>query len=156
MLIKIFKGDSGGLSKDEGHRAGPSERKMKLSAIQGKYNPEYNDVEVRLLIKESRKTSNQPAQGDLARVLKKVNLDDNATYWELKKAIWKYLEIKNPIKLPVTEKKTIFERQIDNAAEITILRDKEGLILTSIFILPEDPDKEDLDKELVKKLLKEG
>ena len=129
---------------------------MKLSEVQGKYNPEYDDVEIRLLIKESRKPCNQTAQGDLARVLKNVGLNDNATYWELKKAIWKYLEIKNPIKLPVTEKKTIFERQIDNAAEITILREKEGSILTSMFILPEDPDKIDLDKEFVKRVLKEG
>jgi hypothetical protein len=28
---------------------------MKLSEIQGKNNPEYNDVEIRLLIKDSKK-----------------------------------------------------------------------------------------------------
>jgi len=43
----------------------------------------------------------------------------------------------------------------NNAAEITILRKKEGLILTSRFFLPEDPEKEDLDRELVKRILKE-
>ncbi len=129
---------------------------MKLSEIQGKNSPEYNDVEIRLLIKNSEKKSNQPAKGDLALVLRKVGLDDSATFWDLKKALWKFLNIEDPIKLPAAERKTIFERQIDNSAEITILRKKEGRILTDLFFLPEDPEKEDLDKALVNSILKKG
>jgi hypothetical protein len=83
-------------------------------------------------------------------------LDDSATFWDLKKAVWKFLNINNPIKLPAAERKTIFERQIDNSAEITILRKKEGRILTSLFFLPEDPEKEDLDKALVNRILNKG
>ena len=129
---------------------------MKLSGIQGKNNAKYNDVEIRLLIKNSGKKSNQPAKGDLALVLRKVGLDDSATFWDLKKAVWKFLNIENPIKLPAVERKTIFERQIDNSAEITILWKKEGGILTSLFFLPEDPEKEDLDKALVNRILNTG
>lgn len=131
---------------------------MKLSGIKGIKNAEYNDVEIRLLIKNSEKKSNQPAKGDLALVLGKIGLDDSATYWDLKKAVWKFLNIENPIKLPAAKRKTktIFERQINKSAEITVLRKKEGLILTSLFFLSKDPEKADLDKALVNRILNTG
>lgn len=126
---------------------------MKLSEIQGKENTEYGDVEIRLLIKKSQKKANAPAEGDLKKLLNKLRLDDTATYWEVKKQIWHLLNIPDPIKLPVRENKTIYERSIENSAEKTILRDKEGSILTSLLSLPDDPEKEELDEAFFRRII---
>jgi len=126
---------------------------MKLSEIKGKFNKEHNDYEIRILIRNSQKRKEQPAQGNLAIVLKKLGLSDKSYYWDLKKAIWRLLNIRNPIKFPKREIKTIWEKEINNAAEITILREKEGNKLLARLNLPKNPDKDKLDEQFFEEII---
>ena len=127
--------------------------KKLFSEYKRKFNKEYGDYETRLLISNSRKKADQPARGDLSRVLKVLGLNDNIYYWDLKKAIWGLLGLKNPVQLPKKEQKTIRERSIDNAAEITILLKKEGDILLRSLSLPLNVEKGQVDMSLIGKIL---
>lgn len=125
---------------------------MKLNEYKGKENSEYKDLEVRILIKDSAKNADSPATGKLRKVLDKLGLDDSATYWDLKCNVWELLDMPDPVRLS-NERKTIFERSIDNSAEIKILLKREGTILINKLRLPEDPDKDDLDDAFLKRII---
>jgi len=119
----------------------------------GKYNKTYEDYEVRMLIKRSKKEGNTPASGDLAKILNKLGLSDDIYYRNLKVSIWNHLGLNSPIELPEKEKLKIRQKRIDNAAEITILKRIEGENLLKLLNVSPDTDKGYIDDLFVSKIL---
>jgi hypothetical protein len=121
--------------------------------MKGSFNYEHNDYEVRLLIRCGRKERYEPASGELALLLAKLGLDQNVYYRDLKKAIWRYLGLENPVLLPMNEGKTILQKVIDNAGEVRILRDSEGHALSARLGLGPGPDKRELERRLISAIM---
>lgn len=96
------------------------------------YQPKYDDYLVDLRIKCQKREGELP-NGDLDLALKALSLTPDCNCWDIKRRIWQVLKIlEDPIPLR-GERKTIIERNFDNAADIPILAKGEGkLILTAL------------------------
>ncbi|GEM_PF-4954026 len=127
---------------------------MKIfSEITGKPNQVYQDDIVELLIKCGNKRNGKRPKGLLAKILRKFNLSASNSYWDIKKKIWEVLRIQEqPVKIHQKER-TILERNINNAAGIAILRNREGLLLLKALNLRQKIDKKTFQKVLFKKIL---
>lgn len=128
---------------------------MIFHEIKGEDSKKYNDHIVRLLIKCEKKSENEYPKGSLAGVLDKLDLlPNNTTYWKLKNRIWEFLDITDaPVKIRKKSIMTIYERKIDNAAEIEILRNKEGELILNALGLSLQTSKKRCEKILIKKIL---
>ena len=128
---------------------------MIFHEIKGEESKEYNDHIVRLLIKCEKKSENEYPKGLLASVLDKLDLlPNNTTYWKLKNRIWEFLEISDaPVKIRKKSNMTIYERKLDNAAEIEILRNKEGESILNALSLPLQTSKKRCEEVLIKNIL---
>ena len=120
--------------------------------IKGETCEEFKDDIIRLRIRCEKKDKNEQPKGPLADVLKKFGIPTTSAYWDLKVALWNFLNIQNPVPLK-NERKTILERRIDNAAEIVILRNTEGKLLLEILKLPLDITKKNFEEILLKLIL---
>jgi 5-methylcytosine-specific restriction protein B len=128
---------------------------MKLfSEIQGTYNQKYDDDLIGLRFPCNNKRSGEQPEGILADVLEHFGLSAEVTSWEFKRKIWEFLKIDvEPINLQPNERSTILEKNINNAAEVKILRNKEGQLLISNLNLSQTIKKSELENVLIKKIL---
>lgn len=74
------------------------------------------------------------------------------TFWDVKQHIWKFLKITSNPKQLRKERLKIFQRAIDNVADIPILRNTEGKLLLSALGLPKNMPKRDFEDVLVNKI----
>ena len=102
----------------------------------GKFNSAYGDDVIQLRFKYSKR-KNEHSNGELAILLKALKLSENNNYmWDVKKNLWQALGIQIiPVQLS-KERNTIFLRNINNAGDIPILRNKEGEKLLEALRLP--------------------
>jgi hypothetical protein len=101
------------------------------------YIPEYDDYLIDLRIK-CQKRSGEAPKGDLEEVLNALGLSVDSNCWDMKKRIWKYLNIReDPIRLR-DERLSILERNFDNAADIPILAKREGKLILRALNLDEN------------------
>lgn len=128
---------------------------MKLfSEIQGTYNQKYDDDLIGLRFPCNNKRSGEQPEGILTDVLEHFGLSAEVTSWEFKRKIWEFLKIDvEPINLQPNERSTILEKNINNAAEVKILRNKEGQLLISNLNLSQTIKKSELENVLIKKIL---
>lgn len=120
---------------------------------EGWFHKNYDDDVINIRI-ECEKLKGESLTGDLAKILKVFGLSERDTFWDVKKHIWKFLKItSNPEQLR-KERLKIFQRSIDNAGDVPILRNTEGKLLLSALGLPKNTPKRDFEDELVNKILK--
>ena len=122
-----------------------------FNEAEGKYSNEHGDDVIRLLFK-CDKRQNEPPNRELAKLLLALGLDGTCSYWDIKRRIWEVLGIETkPVQLG-TERLSINQRTIDNAAEVRILRNREGRLLLSALGLRESCSKRDLECTLIEKV----
>jgi hypothetical protein len=123
-----------------------------FNETKGKYYKAYGDDVIRLLFK-CHKRRNEPHNGKLAKLLLALGLDATCFCWDIKKRIWEVLRIETaPVKL-ATERLSINQRNIDNAAEVQILRSREGKLLLSALRLPESASLRELECTIIERVL---
>jgi hypothetical protein len=123
-----------------------------FNEAEGKYDKAHGDDVIRLLFK-CHKRRNEPPNGELAKLLLALGLDATCSYWDIKKRIWEVLRIETaPVKL-ATERLSINQRNIDNAAEVQILRSREGKLLLSALRLPESASLRELECTIIERVL---
>ncbi len=118
----------------------------------GKHNQSYGDEVIQLRFKCSKR-KNEPPNGELATLLSALSLSENNFLWDVKQRLWQVLKIdEKPIQL-VKERSPIVGRNINNAADIPILRNKEGKLLLSALRLPISSTKRNLEFAIIEKVL---
>jgi hypothetical protein len=96
----------------------------------GKKEQSYGDDVIQLRFKCSKRKNEHP-KGEFALLLSALKLSEDNYLWDVKNSLWQALEIdEKPIKL-AKERHSIAGRNINNAADIPILRNKEGKLLLS-------------------------
>ncbi|OUR86653.1 hypothetical protein A9Q81_28150 [Gammaproteobacteria bacterium 42_54_T18] len=116
--------------------------------IEGKFDDARNDHVINLRFK-CKKRNNEAASGEFATLLSSLKLPDNPYIWDVKFAIWLALGIKTaPVRLN-TEQSPILNRAFNNAADIPILRKKEGAALLANLGLPLNSTKKQLEQKII-------
>ena len=124
-----------------------------FSETKGRPSKKHGDDVIQLRFK-CNKRENEPPNGELAKLLFALGLSGNNFLWDLKKKIWEVffgIEIE-PIQIS-KERYPIIARNINNAADISILRNKEGRLLLSALGMPESSSKRSLEYTLVERVI---
>ena len=124
-----------------------------FSETKGRPSKKHGDDVIQLRFK-CNKRENEAPNGELAKLLFVLGLTGNNFLWDLKKKIWEIffgIEIE-PIKIS-KERYPIIARNINNAADISILRNKEGRPLLSALGMPESSSKRSLEYTLVERVI---
>jgi hypothetical protein len=126
---------------------------MKIfSETKGKHRKEHGDDVIQLRFK-CDKRANEPPNGELENLLSALGLSGNDFLWDLKKRIWEFFEIgAEPVQI-TKERLSILSRNINNAADVPILRNKEGRRLLEKLELPESSSKRSLEYTLVERVI---
>ncbi|MCJ8321123.1 MAG: HNH endonuclease [Colwellia sp.] len=115
-----------------------------FNEVEGTRNESFDDDVINLRIKCSKR-ENEPTNDQLKSLLSILEVSEESYLWDVKVGIWNALGIKNePIKLK-KERQSILNRSFNNAADIPILRNKEGELLLTKLGLPFSSTKRDLE-----------
>ncbi|AOW75595.1 hypothetical protein A3Q34_01080 [Colwellia sp. PAMC 20917] len=116
--------------------------------VEGTFNESFNDDVINLRFKCSKRKG-ESTNGELSKLLSILKVSEDSYLWDVKFAIWNVLGIeKKPIKI-TNERASILNRSFNNAADIPILRSKEGGVLLSKLGLSFSSTKKELELKLI-------
>ena len=119
-----------------------------FNEVEGTRNESFDDDVINLRIKCSKR-ENEPTNDQLKSLLSILEVSEESYLWDVKVGIWNALGIKNePIKLK-NERQSILNRSFNNAADIPILRNKEGELLLTTLGLPFNSTKRELELKII-------
>jgi hypothetical protein len=98
------------------------EKNMKLKTIRKNEIAEYENFEIRILIKGLGKETCKMMKKRMEFFLEKLGLDGYATCLDLKKAISKFINSETVKEISLVEKIARLQRKINNAAEILLVK----------------------------------